>query len=710
MTGDDGQQATVVDRRIELHHDPVPHRMNGWAAPDTSESAADAVTLTLMLGAVALGTVRRGVVRPDVQAHLGFAGPPCGFSLADYGLAAFARLSGLADIMIAAGGIGVTGGHFPLMPLPSAATGQPLGTRSRGGQALRLADLWFETRRDLAIRFEAAAAGLRLDAYQCPPDTGLVKVAANLPVGGPVAIATVRLLNPYLPVLIVLRDAGGGIGAIDHLPFPSLARGGPHAAERLMSARGGDEPAEIAALSGELLDTLLARPQPGTTVTTVELDGEVHTGLEPILDDDLLAWITGFLRIAVTLPADTTGDGRDVGFIRERLARHPVAARPGHALLVPADAIPTIAALVRRLPPGAGEQTIAGGMAVVDWSRHGSVWSVWTPPLGDWLEGLQTADAKRSVPLLRLAGAADAGAASAPDWPLALALRGKPVRMAAEGPFEIAAEVPLPLLREGAAIVGVPVTVAVLFDRDDTSPLALLESLARQEGCGALELIVCRPADTDDAVLRAALTAGFPHCTVVPIPAESGRLAQLVAVRAQLARETVLVVDAATVLTDPRTLATLAAMLVPPQVATAGCLLRTTHGPKTGACAGYVTTGLDLRVLPGLMVDTVDPAVFRQPATYPVVANPLGAVLLRRALLDGLDAHGNDPLRPEMDDLLLGLHAIGGGGLNLCTSTVSAHAPRVPRARQLTLAMPYRLSPQVLGGIMAGAVLVQRLR
>lgn len=700
------------DRDMYFYYDVSPHRITGWAASERFETVADAVTLTLTVGAIALGTVPRAIVRSDVNDYLGYTASPSGFGLDDFGLTAFARMCGLSDIGISLTAYGFQNARYPL-PLPAvdtAAGAMPLGMGSKKPTAFRMSDLWFENRRDLAFRFENVPDERRLDAYQCAPGIGLVRVATELPIDGLLSVVTVRLLNPFLPVLIVLRDVNGGIEAIDFLPFPSLVRGGQHAAERILHGRGGAELTAVAALSEDLLVILMAEDQPGTSVSTIELDNEVHTGFEPMLDDDLLAWITGFLGIAVVPPKAPRH--AELGFIRERLARHDAAARPGHTLLVPADAIPTIAALVHRLPPGTCAQTVAGGFGVVEWNRHGRIWSVWTPPVGDWLEAVQWREAKRTAPILRVSGpdADGIGKPAAPDWPLALVMREKPVKNVAEGIFEIASEIALPLLRGPALSNAAPVTIVILFDRDDTSPVPLIESLARQQGLVETDLVICRPEGSANATLQAALTAHFPDRVIVTLPPQSGKIEQLVAVRERLTHDTVLVVSSDTVLPDQRTLATLLPMLAQPGVSTAGCLLRPAAKPNAAACAGYVTVGLDLRVLPGLMFDTVDPAVFRQPTTYPVVATPLGAIVMRRDVLNGLDAYGSDSLRPEVDDLLLGLHVIEGGGINLCTTIVSAFSERLPRSRQLTLVAPYRLSPRILAGIAGSAVLVQKVQ
>lgn len=703
---------------VEFHLDTVPMKLCGWAASTIADRANDELILSLMMGSVLLGNLRRDRPRPDVDKHLGYGGPAAGFGIADFGLAAFARVHGIDDIAIVISGSGVSKKRHQL-PLDDTRVGEidPLGIRRGLRKTVRLADLWLENDRTLNLRFDdKGKQTLWLDAYQCGPgpQQRLIKVAAERAITGPVSLATITLLNPFLPLLLVIKGEDHAVEAIDIVPFPSLARGGLHLSERLLAGHGGDDLGDTATVSAELLGALIRRTNgPTGYVTTIELDPQVHTGLEPMLNDDLLSWVGAHLGIRTRISVPE-GRGKVPDFIRAALARHaPKRAKSGHSLYMPADCIPTIAALVNRLPVEAAEQTLTGGMAVVEWNRHGRIWSVWQPPLGDWLEGLQLNASRRSSPMLSVkAGARASGMVVNLDWPLALALQDRATRKAIESPFETASELELPLLRNGAMPSAAAVCVVVLFGPEGRSPLPLLESLARQLAVGPIEVIVCLPQGRDRTAVIDALSTLFPGRHVVSTqPSARGRLEQIINVRDLLAHEEVFIFDAATLLPDSRTLATLLPMLSAPDVMTAGCLLRNAQGKPSPVCAGYAPTGISLRATPAFTFGAIDPAALRQPATYPVVANSIAAMVARRSFLQDIVAFGSTSLRPEVDDVLLGIQAIERGGKNLCTSIVSAYSdsPSAGTPR-LGVSLPYRLSPEVIGRIASSTTIVQKIR
>ncbi|MGI8932163.1 MAG: hypothetical protein ACR2FK_07285 [Sphingomicrobium sp.] len=716
VTGDQLEES--VTDRVALHYDSRPMKLCGWAAPEAADLAADELILSLMAGDVLLGTLRREISRPDVDEHLGYAGPPPGFSIADFGLAAFARMTGLRDLAIAAAGEHVSSSRRALPPVENGDISyDPLGSRGGALKTLKLTDLWLESNRDLSLRFDGSEHSVQaVDAYQCTPggEPMLINLAADQAIGGMLSIARVTLLNPFLPLLLIFKGDDGSIDAIDVIPFPSLARGGQHEAERLILGDGGDDLGDTASVSAALLPELLASGErQAGGIATVMLDPAVHTGLEPGLNDDLLGWISGFLGVSVQ-PSRRDG-GNAPAFIADRLARHaPAIERTGHTLHLPADCIPSISALVHGLPTGLAAQTVTGGMAVAEWNRHGRIWSVWQPPLGRWLDGLQAGASRQFVPTIEIRSEEGHGTdrALSLEWPLALALRDRPARISHQAPFELSADLPLPLLCNGALPAGAGLSALILCDRADMSVFALLESLARQESVGVIDVVVSRPTAKPDPKLSEALASLFPdRHRIVPQPASMGRLDRIKAVRETLEYEQVLIVDAGTILPDPRTLATLLPMLDVPDVATVGCLVRTAHGKAVSLSAGYAPTSIDLRGVPALSFSTIDSTAFRQPATYCVVANTTAALVTTKETLRDLDAHGSSALRPEVDDLLLGIQLIEGCKLNVCTTLVSVYSEKTPvNATGLGVSVPFRLSPDVFARIMASATIVQTLR
>lgn len=717
VTPIDDQRETDPPHDVRLQYDTRRMKLSGWAAPEVADHAADELILSLMAGDILLGTLRRKVPRPYVDAHLGYAGPPSGFSVSDFGLAAFARATGFRNLAIATGGRTVARARHPV-PLIDRGHEQfdPFGSRGGGISGTKLTDVWLETSRDLSLRFEGIDESKVIDAYQCTPgaDPIMVNLAANLPIGGLLSVAKVKLLNPFLPLLLVFKGVDETIDGIDIIPFPTLVRGGLHEAERLIAGDGSDDLTDTATVSGTLLHALLARSERRDGVARIVLDPAIHTGLEPVLNDDVLGWIGDFLEVSIRL---SPPDGASLpGFIADKLARHaPTTDRLGHSLHLPADCIPTIAALVNGYPAGLAAQTVTGGMAVAEWTRHGRIWSIWQPSMGDWFEGLQGNAGRQFAPALEV----PEDAISIPDgkplalaWPLAIAIRAKSTRIGQQTPFEMAAEVALPLLRNGALPSGAGISALILCDRSDQSVLSLLESLARQQSVGIIDVIVSRTTAKHDPQLSEALAALFPdRYRLVAQPAAMGRLDRIKAVSETFAKEQVLILDAATILPDPRTIATLLPMLDAPDVATVGCLVRAAMGKPVSMSAGYSPTAVDFRAVPALSFRAIDPVALRQPATYAVIANTTAALITTRELLRDILTHGSVALRPDIDDLLLGLQIVDQGGHNLCTTLVSVYSDREPaKATDLALSIPYRLSIEALGRIMTSTTIVQMIR
>ena len=686
-------------RAVEVHVDRSSLKLSGWATRDPPDGSEDLI-VKLVAGSVLLGRLRQDRVRPDRLDS--DATMKVGFELPDFGLAAFARMTGLKDIAVTVDGASAAAIE------QEGPTFSPLGMRHGLGKALRLVDLWLDGSRNLSLRFEGQLTTAKtLDAYQCL-NSKLVNVAIDRSLRGSDAIVTMSLINPFEPALLVFKGEDEAIEAIDFLPFPSLARGGLHAAERLIAAHGADDVADNAAIAHDLTAAWMERDaDKSRCVTSIELDAATHTGLEPVLNRDLLNWMTSNLGIGVKL---ASGQSQSA-FIAEMLpVDDGLPAATGHTLHLPADSIPTIAALLRPLPADAAAQSVTGGFGISEWNRHGRVWSVWQPPLPPELKAMQFAGAPQFAPSLTVQGKADnMGRSIALQWPLALAFREQPTRIVHSGPFEVAADRDEPLLRGGSVDELTKLSVLVLGASSAADPTRLLESLARQERIEFEQVLVCQSADAQDE-LHQALTRLFPdRYKLVPVAATAGRLEQIVAARDLLRSEKVLVVDATTIVPDARTIATLVPMLEVPDVASVGCLLRAATDKMAPISAGYSLNQIDLRAAPAVSFGAIDSAVWRAPCTYAVVANSTALVLIRSGLLGAVSPAGSTTMRPESDDLLLGMHLIAEGHLNLCTTLVSAYTAAPGRPSQTAISVPYAFGANELARIAQSSTIIQRV-
>lgn len=683
-----------------------PSKIAGWAASSPDAELADEPILTLSLGATVLGTLRRDRPDPRGASDSGQSGALTGFEVPDYGLAAFALMSGLGSFQIA---IDVRAPSEPPLMLTAqveaSAPAAPLGIRHGITKAVRLVDLWLAGSRELSLRFEATQKTAKtLDAYQSV-DSKLVRVASDCPLGSFAAIVSMTLINPFEPILLVFKGEDRSIDAIDLLPFPSLVRGGMHAAERLIVGRGSDDVGETATLSARLVTAWSQREaNPSRCIRTIEIDPATSTGLEPVLNADFLAWVSG--RLGITLLSD---ESVVPDFIRKKLRK---AASPGggNTLHLPANALPTISALLGSLPSDAAAGRMTGGFGIVEAGRYGRVWSVWQPPMAEMVEDLQLAGAPRLAPALTISRSDDAGDARQAHlpWPLALSFREAPTRIQRQGPFEVAPDFSGPLLRKSSS-PDTSVSVLVPASAGATGSVALLDSLAQQSNVQISKIVVCVHEPENDELSR-ALAGLFPdrHETVA-VPASAGRLEQIVAGRDLLAPGRLFLADAGTILTDHRTLSTLSQMVDAEGVSSAGLLLRVVADKMPQVSAGYSFAGIDLSASPALSFAPIDATVWRSPSTYPVVANSMAAMVTTREQIETLCSAGSTMMRPESDDLLLGLHLLNNGGLNVCTTIVSAFTSSMARPSQVSISLPYQLSPAELATITQAATIVQRV-
>ncbi len=693
---------------LELRLDPQPNRLSGRLASGRGIALPEDMILSLMCGETLLGIIRCDAEELDVRK---VEAPGLGFDFPDYGLRAFTRITGAGDLAISVDPAEGRAVRLAVNEMPEASAVTPLGTRQQTSIGFRLVDAWLQSDRDLTLRFEASGNIQKtLDAYQSTPG-GLVSVAADRPLAAAASLVTITLINPFAPLLLVFKGEDRAIDAVDFHPFPSLVRGGRHAAERLIAGFAGDEIADTATFSAELVRAWIDRArEPANCVSTIRADSQVETGSEPILDWDLLTWITDVLMIRVELSDET--DAEELSpFVSELLKRQAASTSgSGHTLLLPRDCIPTISALVRALPSDAASEVVSGGMGIVDSNRHGTVWSVWQPALANTLEAFEFTKSSQFAPAIEVRGDGSASGAAKFNWPLALAFRDAPTRMVANSPFEVASDYDRPMLRDRRPTSTVSLSVLILSGSPPADPVPLLESLVRQHGIN-IDVLVCSSDQGEDVELVRALQRLFHNNhSIVKVPATAGRLEQIVAARDGLSETAVLIVDTTTVLPDPRTVSVLAQMLDETDVASAGCLLRRADEKMMALGAGYSFGEINLRGTPGVSFGTIDPTILRGPSTFPVVANSLGALVTRRAQLETIKASGSSASQPQVDDLLFGIQLIEAGGVNVCTTIVSAYATLAPdQIWHSQIAIPYRLPIETLASIATRSTIVQRV-
>lgn len=688
--------------RLEI--DSTPGKVSGWALSSEGE---EEFALHLVVGQTQIGSLARDRGRLDVAQAAERSAEPAGFAIDDHGLRAFARMSRIEELSIRTVR---QNGEVENITLPEfqGELVRPLAYARGVHKQFRLVDIWFESHRHLALRLgEAGRQSRRLDAYQCRAgDKHLTAVVTDAEIHGSITIARARLINPYLPILLVVRRPDGAIEAVDLIPFPSLATHGAHAPERQILAGEGEDITGMIALSETLLEAALSDEQTiAARVGSIALDPAVHTGLEPMLEPDLLDWITNSLRITVRQPF---AQENSKGLVEEQLSRLEVPQGGSGAFLtleIPSDAIPTIHAMVRNHAVLGG--SLPGSFAVLD-EISGGVWNVGQPARASHFDQLRSTALPLFAP--RLTADQDTGTEGlydlpVPKWPLAIAKTAIRHRNWAEIPYELTADAELSSALDHVRSL----SVVILASELEASPLPLIESLSRQQGIKVEDLIICRRGGRGCKTIKAALRL-FPSVASNVIDVGSNNaVEQIDLVRTMLKGDAVAIFAPTVVLTDPRTLATMLTALATPDVATVGCMMRS--GKKAGSAhAGLTLTGLDLRGTPTVAFSELDPAPLRQPCTIPVVANDLALLVLTRRWLHRLDlraAFGSG----ASQSLNFGVSAIEAGGLNLCTTLVSAfNNTNEPLPGSGSYAASARVSAEGLERIARSATIVQKIR
>lgn len=505
-----------------------------------------------------------------------------------------------------------------------------------GASGVRFVDGWWTTDRDLRLRLEGGDATLHAIQFgDRDGEGGGAVVERPLGHASPLGFVDLRVV-PLAPVLLLARNAAGVIGAAAVLPFPSLLRGGLHAAEAGAPHLQARHAASHCLTEGE-------------RVRTLSIAGDRATGGEAVFRPSVAAWLaTVFAVEIVAHGADTTGA----------------------ALRLPPDAVPTIAVLCAR-----GERTTgsaAGDVIIVDTARSDRARRLSIPPRPRTLPDVQPVGAMPMAQVDRMVTAS----------PLA-------IRFQVEPRSRDAMLLTPHALDAGGSTLGVPLVdvaaiggaTAVVDCRARVDAAMLVASLTAQDGAGALEVVVLGVVDPHTERL---LAAHFPgRHRVAPSPSDWASAVDEAAAASD--RALVLTIDATMRLHDPRTLATLATLAIRDEVAGVGCLaIHESVGTKGSRLAPVAAAyALDrvvalpragVAITPGPVAPFVD-------ATLPVIANARRLTMIARdtlAALGGLRGGFIEGAADWPPEIALGIRATEAGLHNLCTGAVTASIDALP--------------------------------
>lgn len=588
----------------------------------------------------------------------------------------------------------------------------------------RLADLWFTNDHGLRLRVEGVpeAGGCVVRLYQADPGAGgqPLMIAEAIVADGEITFLDVALANPYAPLLIGVTTTEGVLAGAGVLPFPSLARGGAHAAE--LAARGGFS--SLKSVSNALVQEHLgwAEARAGS-IGTIEVDLEGACGAERVFSPPFKAWLAQVFGLSLKArPVKRGAEGATRAHLEASLIQDLDAdqqallanreAEGELTLTLPADALPTLAALVsRRL--GVPSGLVGGGYLVADDVACVPRWAVSMPQVGESLLALQPKGAPLCFPLLE----PRAGATARPgaDAPLAIRYHQLPRAHEASLLLPISLDTPGPVLRSALSKrqrKGVSVLVAPSGDGEAFG--RLLESLAQQTNADEIELVVALAAGADATVFRQASEAHFAGRHQILEGVGDSRSGRLNGAAAAAKGPYLLVADETMLLVDPRTVETLCLMASDKSVATAACVV-VREGFKKGAAVrfhsgGFYPSHLAFQGAPRMIFNEPESLAAFPLATYPVAGNALRLALVRAdawKAVGGLDAS----LFPGVDaDLDLSLRALASGYRHLCTSGVTAVSTGSGAGRD-HLAEVLDVAPATLdwGKVLSSAAVIRRL-
>ncbi|MGE5368615.1 MAG: hypothetical protein ACM3PD_03330 [Chloroflexota bacterium] len=705
------QIATVFARAHSLADKPDGTRLSldefdgdriwGWAWRSTETSIEpQRQPVELWCGDVLVGRITRRQDRPDVDAYLGATKWPKGFSAPIGALNALCRLMG-----------GDGGAFHPSIRFreESISTYAHDPRWRNGFQTLRamdnadfrIADAWWGNSHLLKMRASVhpgddEQAGTKLFRLFQPSRHADGRLALAIvdesPVDGQRGVYALGVRNPFMPILLVGYDESSNIVFTDLIPFPSLLRGGLHAAEMAaLDDAGGGLDAFRQQSDAYLAEAFGLSYESSPAIGEVCVDLLAATGAEPIFEPQFREWLALVFGVALSTAngrrriAADLGDPAFVEFAEGLLGQTPPAQhRNGRLrLTLPCCAVPTIDALVsRRLTAHATPGPAP--CLIVDRSFPYRRFFVALPPaLSEEVQTVITAR-QDTLPALSLLTDED-GSAVEQARPAAIVMRDLGPRGRESILYPVARNEDINLSqRTGAPGV---ISVFVRLGEDDSNIRLLLDSLMSQRTGARVEVILLVQRSRQANAARDALNETFPVSgRVTETDSTSSSGATLNKAAAAASGETFVFLDSRIILHDERTLDTIAALSGLQGAGTAGCMMikprNATDGGAVFGSAGYFPARLDFSTAPHLALEQLDCSTLLVDTVYPVAANSphlyaLSAEAWRN--VGGMNACFSD-YGMQID---LALRLASAGRVNICTTLVSALSEADERPKHL---------------------------
>lgn len=540
-----------------------------------------------------------------------------------------------------------------------------------------LEDAWFVSDSRLVLRLSALQGDKPKDhvlrAFQFRPggnSTTMVGEAKIGPRGGLVALA---LENPFQPILCIVccREGKALDGFV--IPFPSLYRGGVHAAEAQLLGRGVQHSRRVLeygrTLTQELLGWLDARPP---VLSEIKVDLTEATGNEAIFTPSARTWL-GEMGVQISGESIDSLDPAVRSYLAAAVKLKPNTLRAGQGLLhLPSDALPSLCAVVsRRLTSGVGSFVACDAEETLQPRLFVSL-----PAMDDAFSTIQPQGAGRSYPSLDLPSAS---AEKKPERSGLLAIRVRRRQDSTSATLALPMDEPSVSfsLKIGAASGAVPpreritVVVRVCGERE-VRPL--LRSLTQQTMAKRLNLILAVDHGIDIKADIESMFADAIIMTCEPGASPSGALNRVVET---VKTPWILLLDQHVVLHDPRTIATLRELAKYKRVATVSCMRIRQAGFRDGApltfhSAGTFPARIDFTGSPSVAFETLETPEAMPRMTYPVAANGLEFALVSRKAWSEIGGLDEEAYPFEGHGLAFCLSASLAGWLHLNTTAISA--------------------------------------
>lgn len=577
--------------------------------------------------------------------------------------------------------------------------------------AVIIADAWFASDFELRCRIESVSdQGVQawprvIRCFQFDLSRGelCLNTEISLLGDGP-AFINIKLSNPFTPLLFTVTAFEGTLLDMTLLPFPSLCRGGAHYGELSSVGDWSGYMVNLKSVSNSLVEEYIGwfgAPE-NFAVARLAIDLKGATGAEKIFAAPFKEWLSRVMHIrAVPVDEQLMSQGATVErYLESALSESYLPADEDASqrtqarescgsliLILPADALPTLSALVsRRLRMPENSVAAVGSYVQAHpvTCKPRSVVSF--PPMGDWLLTLQPRDEPVCYPvLLRLSEEArvSVGATDGTvQLPLALRYQDAQNERQARLLAPLAPDHPGSGLhrtltddeRQAAAI-----SILVCMQSGFDAIAAFLESVSEQTLAVAIDAVVI--IESAFAAHRPSLTKLlsrlFPErYTIIEVKGANYSAHLNLAARKAKGRY-FLVADDTVLLHNSRTLEMLYLMSLESQVATASCVMLRESAWKKGTEVRFHSGGIYPSQLSFQNTPTL---VFKEPytltafpnATYPVSGNSFRFILVNASVwskLDGLDSANFPNYRYDLDFCLRALKA---GFIHLCTSAITA--------------------------------------